>query len=468
MLEIDGKQYRNLEEQVLKNKQDIANHYAVDRALSNFGIKIVGRANTVEELPVADTYAGNYGDAYAVGTSAPFTFYIFTRPDPNAGEPNNYWLDVGQLSIVGPQGIPGPQGPQGPAGTSNKWYTETLPSNPKVGDMALLANGNVYQYQSNGQWQLIQNIMGPQGTIGPRGPQGIPGPQGLTGQQGQRGDTGGLVNIAGILSNESQLPTPEELNNPTIAYLVGASAPYNLYIQIGETPATALWTNVGPLNVATMVTVGGEYQNTWSADSKLDRKQAPNQYTPYVYAENGGQTQLIKVDIDAYGDIVRYYTNALGITPSGYLRSAMPSQNDMAQDGYLVITSANLQQWGLLDNNGNFTGGSVANSVNHNITITNQTDGWNISFNVINHDKNNYTYMAGSLPPNYTSIIPKGAQAFYQIASGGPLRNCRIKSTTANTITITEFDGTDVLLKLLFPTTATDVTTDMGIDPLLP
>lgn len=42
MLSINGKELRNLEEQVLKNKEDIAAHYNIDRVLANFGIRIVG------------------------------------------------------------------------------------------------------------------------------------------------------------------------------------------------------------------------------------------------------------------------------------------------------------------------------------------------------------------------------------------------------------------------------------------
>ena len=47
---IDGKVFRNLEEQVRKNKEDIARHYAIDRSLANFGIKIVGTVATEPEI----------------------------------------------------------------------------------------------------------------------------------------------------------------------------------------------------------------------------------------------------------------------------------------------------------------------------------------------------------------------------------------------------------------------------------
>ena len=75
---------RNLQEQVQKNKEDIANHYAIDRVLANLGIAVVGQVETAAELPDPLTYTGNYGDAYAVGSendvaagTAGFEFYIY-------------------------------------------------------------------------------------------------------------------------------------------------------------------------------------------------------------------------------------------------------------------------------------------------------------------------------------------------------------------------------------------------------
>ena len=102
MLNMNGKELRNLEEQVLKNKEDIAAHYNMDRVLANFGIRVIGQVASVEELPAPETFTGEYGDAYAVGAAEPYTFYIWTRADINAGHPTDYWFDVGRLAIVGP------------------------------------------------------------------------------------------------------------------------------------------------------------------------------------------------------------------------------------------------------------------------------------------------------------------------------------------------------------------------------
>ena len=75
MIKVNNNEYRNLEEQVLKNKEDIAAHYNMDRVLANFGIRVIGQVASAEELPAPETFTGDYGDAYAVGAAEPYTFY---------------------------------------------------------------------------------------------------------------------------------------------------------------------------------------------------------------------------------------------------------------------------------------------------------------------------------------------------------------------------------------------------------
>jgi hypothetical protein len=137
MIKIGDNYYRNLEEQVQKNKEDIAQHYEIDRVLANLGIKLIGQVETPADLPDPLTYTGEYGDAYAVGNKEAvdagvgfYTYYVFSRPDNDAGNPENHWLNVGRISIVGPQGPQGIEGPEGPEGKSgSKWYSgSTLPS----------------------------------------------------------------------------------------------------------------------------------------------------------------------------------------------------------------------------------------------------------------------------------------------------------------------------------------------------
>ena len=254
MLEIDNKQLRNLQEQVLKNQHDIADINEANKVLNQFGIKVVGQVLDVEQLPNPSTYIGDYGDAYLVGTETPYDYYIFTRP--NQFHETAFWLNIGVFPLAGPQGEKGEQGEQGPQGDGSKWNVSANdPASTqgfKNGDQWLNSStGYVFSFE-NSTWVNKGNIRGLQGVQGPQGPQGVQGPQ---------GDVGGFINIQGIVANAAQLPTPTSLGNLTVAYLVGAETPYDLYIQIGETSATAVWKNMGALNVGTYVTIDGNYVN---------------------------------------------------------------------------------------------------------------------------------------------------------------------------------------------------------------
>lgn len=272
MIKIGDNYYRNLEEQVQKNKEDIANHYNIDRVLAEVGIKVIGQLPTLEDLE--GKVGTEYGEAYAIGTQPPYDFYIWTRANVDSGHTEDYWFNIGQLAIVGPQGPRGPQGERGADGESSMWYYGTTPSNPREGDMLLQSSGNVLRYQKVGplqySWVQVVNIKGANGLNGLQGPQGATGPQGPQGPKGDTGDVGGFINIYGILTNVNQLPNPDILNNRTIAYLLGTEFPYDLYIQVGDADGPVIWVNSGPLNVSTLVFVNGEAQNTWNADVKAD------------------------------------------------------------------------------------------------------------------------------------------------------------------------------------------------------
>lgn len=276
---MNANEYRNLTEQVEKNKQDILHHFQRDEVLADFGIRIIGQLASPTELPPT---AENYGDAYAVGISSPFTYYIWTRAN-NLSEVD-YWFNFGEIAIAGPAGPRGPKGDRGPMGIGTYWkilpeMDYSLPTG--TGLIVLTEDGRIFSSTSNEgwptAWMLIANINGPQGLRGPKGDTGPQGIQGIQGPKGDTGDVGGFINIAGIVSNEYNLPDPSLISNLTVAYLVGTAEPYDLYIQVGSTSDEAEWLDVGPLNVATLVTAGGQYQNTWNADTKLDKYTGPNQ-----------------------------------------------------------------------------------------------------------------------------------------------------------------------------------------------
>lgn len=211
MLTIGNEEFRNLEEQVEKNKSDILYMLEEEGALNQFGIKVVAQEQTVDALPAPTEYTGDFGDAYAIGATSPYTLYIYTRA--NGTHPNNYWFNIGQFPMPGPAGLDGATGPRGPQG-------------PK-GDQGI---------------QGPQGKQGPQGIQGPTGPRG---PQGIQGDPGPKGDPGQSFQIVGILDSASALPTPtEETRNQ--AYLVpDATEPgtYDLYVITGTT--SLVWENAG-------------------------------------------------------------------------------------------------------------------------------------------------------------------------------------------------------------------------------
>ena len=191
----------------MKDIQDIQDGATV---LAEFGIKVIGQVDDYEDLPDAAEYDGDYGDAFLVGTEAPYDYYIFTRAFE--GDETPQWFDLG----VFPQ--PGPQGPQGPAGQDGEQGPQGI--------------------------QGIQGIQGPQGLQGPQGPAGQDGATGETGPQGPKGDTGTSYIIKGVVNSESDLPVITEATDRQSAYLVGTEEPYDLYVIVGNTGSLA-WFNAG-------------------------------------------------------------------------------------------------------------------------------------------------------------------------------------------------------------------------------
>lgn len=217
MIEYKGKEYRNLQEQVKKNKDDIAEMVSARKFLDQAGFKIVANIADVANLPdVGDpTFVSlSYGDAYAVGTDVPYEIYI--KVPASDIIPYDHWFDFGEYPLPGDTGATGAQGPQGLKGDK--------------GDTG--ARGPIGP-------QGVQGLKGEKGDTGPRGPQGNPG---------QMGPTGTSVHIIGVVANSTLLPAPATVLDLTAAFLVGASQPYDLYIQIGTSISDAVWTNMGAFN----------------------------------------------------------------------------------------------------------------------------------------------------------------------------------------------------------------------------
>lgn len=252
---IDGKIFRNIQEQVEKNKRDIAAWSSIQFTLNNFGITVLGRVDTEADIPEA-TY--EYGDAYLVGEEDPYDIYIFTR-DGADGE----FINMGPLTVVGPEG---PAGSQGPAGTITVGSVTT----GEPGTSVIVTNSGTAE-------NAIFNFTIPKGATGSTGSQGEAGPVGQTGltgpegPQGPQGDPGESFMIIGTITNTSQLPDPSDTpRNYAYVYDDGdATTPNRLYYITG-TEGNEQWSYSSLAAAGTTVTVSGNPVSTWSADTKID------------------------------------------------------------------------------------------------------------------------------------------------------------------------------------------------------
>lgn len=292
MYTIDKKTYRNIQEQVLKNSQDINEIKYVNQLLNQMGIKVVGEVENANELPNPQTYEGNYGDAYAVGTTSPYELYIFTRPFE--GDEYPHWFNIGQFPKEGPQGPQGEQGEQGIQGPNGQplLVGEGIPSTALITQSGQgyldTTTGYVYQASLNpSAWTRLSSIKGSQGVQGPQGPIGPQGPQGIQGVQGEQGPSGEVVNIRGNLASVENLPSPQsqgfDFHN---AYLVGSN-PAHLYIIEGNPndQSTWLWYDAGAF------TSGGEYTKVSDANgsyiANITASNTPAQGRVPVYDASG-------------------------------------------------------------------------------------------------------------------------------------------------------------------------------------
>ena len=102
MLKFGNREFRNLQEQVLKNMCDIQDIEQGATVLAAFGIKVVGQVNQVSDLPAPATYKGNLGDAFLVGTEAPYLYYIYAKAYD--GQEQAAFYNLGQFPLPGPKG----------------------------------------------------------------------------------------------------------------------------------------------------------------------------------------------------------------------------------------------------------------------------------------------------------------------------------------------------------------------------
>ena len=167
----DNKTYRNLQQQVKENMEDIAKL----QDLKLVGLDVKGIVSDYSNLPSSAAQ----GNIYAVGTSSPYELYVYN---------NSSWVDFGQFPKAGPKGDQGPQGEpgrQGPRGLTGpqgpRGYTGAPGTPGRPG-----AQGEKGPKGDKGD----KGDVGPQGPEGPRGFMGAPGPRGERGYTGEQGPEG--------------------------------------------------------------------------------------------------------------------------------------------------------------------------------------------------------------------------------------------------------------------------------------
>ena len=238
MITIDNKTYRNIQEQVEKNKRDIEAWSSIELTLNNFGIKVLGRVDYVSDIPEA-TF--EYGDAYLVGLNEPYNVYIYTRTDGDIG----MFVNMGPLNIVGQQG---PEGPQGPAGKDGYApvvrYGNGLPvvePTDKAGYI-YIDQQTSRLYTFNNGWNFVINMQGPKGDQG---------------NQGIQGATGTTLSIVAKLSSPTLLPTnfASGAIPKNSAYLVDVNGANRLYIILGDQSdySTWYWQDAGDFNLGSVI-----------------------------------------------------------------------------------------------------------------------------------------------------------------------------------------------------------------------
>lgn len=278
----NGEQMRNLESQVLKNKTDIAAIIEGNIVLGELGIKVVGQGTTPEELPNAATYTGDYGDAYLIGSTEPYDFYIFTRPF--TGQTQAQWFNLGKFPLPGPKGDKGDKGdtgetgPAGPGLLSGVVSSTGLPQGGTNGQVFLdVSTGDLYRYSSivgtaGGYWFKAGNIKGPAGPIGPKGEKGATGAKGEKGDTGPQGATGFAIVFKALVDSVNALPDPATTPR-NWGYLVGMTvAGAKAYIIIDDAADRPQWVNVGFTGPSSIITDDGAYIAEFDISELVDEQ----------------------------------------------------------------------------------------------------------------------------------------------------------------------------------------------------
>ena len=260
----NDKVYRNLQEQVLKNQEDLERYVATTLTLNNMGIRVLGIVSNSAKLPASAT---QFGDAYLVGTEAPYNLYIWTRLE---AQDSARFVSVGQFPA--PSNIPGKTGPQGPQGDTG------------VGIANIYVDSSGYMkiiYTDDRPDSEFGSLKGPQGAMGPKGPKGDKGDTGAQGPRGLNGENAFAVTIIDTLTSIDQLPSPS-IAGRNDAYVIKSEGKSDLYGLVSEN-GTLKWANFGTIAVQSGYATPADVQavqNTVPTNLAIDAKKL-------VLARNG-------------------------------------------------------------------------------------------------------------------------------------------------------------------------------------
>ena len=231
--ENDGQKYLLLTPQcqIEKNRQDIEAIINDAVAFNYIGMKVIGQVNTADELPKKADYEVwpyDYGDAFAVGTTDPYNYYLWTR----AFGPylSDHWFNIGIFPA--PSTVPGPKGDTGETGPAPNLTIGTVTST--LSQPQVTIEGTSPNYTLNFKLQK-----------GDKGDPGTNGRNGVDGKNGKDGTNAIIYTVKGAVDTVSQLPVATSVSTDT-AYLVkDGSLLYGIMVQNG----TNIWYNYGSTKV---------------------------------------------------------------------------------------------------------------------------------------------------------------------------------------------------------------------------
>ena len=217
--------------QIEKNRQDIEAIINDAVAFNYIGMKVVGQVNTADELPKKADYEVwpfNYGDAFAVGTKDPYTYYLWTRAF--GAYLSDHWFNIG--IFPSPSTVPGPKGDTGETGPAPNLTIGTVTST--LSQPQVTIEGTSPNYTLNFKLQK-----------GDKGDPGTNGRNGVDGKNGKDGTNAIIYTVKGAVDTVSQLPVATSVSTDT-AYLVkDGGLLYGIMVQNG----TNIWYNYGSTKV---------------------------------------------------------------------------------------------------------------------------------------------------------------------------------------------------------------------------